>query len=228
MNKNNIYVIIPVYNETFLLQGVINDLLKASYNNIIVIDDGSTLNIRAIVKHLPVTYIRHKVNLGQGAALQTGFDYVKKKDFDTIITFDGDGQHNVDDISSLLFPIEEDSADIALGSRFLIKNKNQVPLIRKIVLQIARHINLIFSGLLLSDAHNGLRALNKKAIETIHFSENRMAHASEILFQIKKYHLRFKEVPVNVKYTSNALRKGQSSMESIKILFDLVMHKLFE
>jgi len=228
MNKDKVYIIIPVYNETLLLRDIVTQLLVQSYSNIVIIDDGSTLNIREIVTTLPVIYIRHAVNLGQGAALQTGFEYVKKLNFDAVVTFDGDGQHSVDDIASLLYYIDDGSADISLGSRFLGNNKNQVPFVRSVILQIARHINLIFSGLLLSDAHNGLRALNKKAVDLIHFSENRMAHASEILFQIKKNHLRFKEVPMDIKYDPTSPKKGQSSIDSVKILFDLVLHKLFE
>ncbi|HMC85193.1 MAG TPA: glycosyltransferase family 2 protein [Chitinophagaceae bacterium] len=228
MNKDKVYVIIPIYNETLLLHEIITQLLAHSYSNIVVIDDGSALNIREIVMNLPVIYIRHKINLGQGAALQTGFEYVKKMNFDAVVTFDGDGQHNVDDIAKLLSYIDDGSADISLGSRFLNNGKSQVPFVRRLILQTARLINLVFSGLLLTYAHNGLRALNKKAVELIHFSENRMAHASEILFQIKKNQLRFKEVPVFIKYDPTSAKKGQSSIDSVKILFDLVLHKLFE
>ena len=80
---------------------------------------------------------------------------------------------------------------------------------------------------MLSDAHNGLRALNKTALEKIRITENRMAHASEILFQVKKYRLRFKEVPVHISYTRYSYKKGQTGLDSIKVFIDIVLHKLF-
>jgi hypothetical protein len=99
---------------------------------------------------------------------------------------------------------------------------------KKVVLHTARLINYIFSGLLLSDAHNGLRAFNATALQKITITENRMAHASEILFEIKKHKLRFKEVPVTISYTAYSKKKGQSIWDSVRILFDLILHKLFK
>jgi hypothetical protein len=103
-----------------------------------------------------------------------------------------------------------------------------MPMSRRIVLQMARIVNYVFSGILLSDAHNGFRAMNRKAFSVISLSENRMAHASEFLFEIKKHHLIFGEVPVDIRYTPESKKKGQSSVDGIRILFDLVLHKLFK
>lgn len=91
---------------------------------------------------------------------------------------------------------------------------------------MARYVNFLFTGLLLSDAHNGFRALNRKAAELIRIKENRMAHASEILILVKKHKLRLKEVAVEVRYTEYSKAKGQSGWNSIRILFDLLLHKL--
>jgi len=222
------YIIIPVYNDSASVTNVATALLKAGYGKIIIIDDGSSDDVMEKLKHLPVFYLKHSVNLGQGAALQTGINYAIKQEAEIIITFDADGQHQPADIAALLEPIVADEADIVLGSRFLSDDLATLPTFRKLTLQTARFINLLFSGLLLSDAHNGLRALNKKAMTMINLTENKMAHASEILFEIKKYRLRWKEVPVNISYTPQTIKKGQSSVDSIRILFDLVLHKLFK
>ena len=94
-------------------------------------------------------------------------------------------------------------------------------------MKLGRWVNYFFTGLYLSDAHNGLRAMNRLAAITIRISENRMAHATEIIAQVKKYKLRYKEVPANVIYTDYSKQKGQSSFNSLKIFFDLVLQKLF-
>jgi glycosyltransferase involved in cell wall biosynthesis len=183
---NKIGIVIPVYNEITSLPGVVEMLLKNPAFNIIIIDDGSSENIPEAILPFPVIYIRHRVNLGQGAALQTGFDYCRKMNFDAVVTFDGDGQHDSKDAVILLQPVLSGESDIVFGSRFLEPGQHQVPFFKKIILQCARIINFVFSGLLLSDAHNGLRALNSHAVQKIIITENGMGHASEILQQVKK------------------------------------------
>ena len=223
-----ITVIIPVYNEHAVSE-VVQSLQKIQGLSIIIVDDGSDVSVKTLLPPaIPLVYIRHRINLGQGAALQTGFNYARKINADVVVTFDADGQHDAGDIQSLVFPLLKNEADVVLGSRFLLKEKTNMPFSRKCILILARVINFLFTGLMLSDAHNGLRAFNRKAIEKICITENRMAHASEILFEIKKHKLRFKEMPVHIRYTKYARQKGQSGWDSIKVLFDLVLHKLFK
>lgn len=223
-----IFIIIPVFNEDpKVLMDMLNNLFQLKHQ-VIVVNDGSTNGLESILKNHPVHFLSHGVNLGQGAALQTGFDYAKKKHADAVITFDADGQHSATDVDALLFPLIKNQTDVALGSRFLPGQQSRLPAHKKLVLHSARFINFLFTGLLLSDAHNGLRAFNKKALDKIHLTENKMAHASEILFEIKKHKLRFKEIPVNICYSNYTREKGQSSWDSIKILFDLILHKFFK
>ncbi len=220
-------VVIPAYNESSVLTSVVKSLLEKGYS-IVIVDDGSNPSLYPHVQNMPVYFLRHRANLGQGAALQTGFDFAKKLNPDLVISFDADGQHDVTCIPSLIEPLLKNEADVVLGSRFLSAEKTNIPFAKKILLQIARGVNYLFSGLLLSDAHNGLRAFNRIALEKITITENRMAHASEIIFEIKKHGLRFKEMPVLIVYTDYSKKKGQSSWDSIKILFDLILHKLFK
>ncbi len=224
---NKIVVIIPAYNEGAVLLSVIKDMHPTGFT-LIVVDDGSDITLDQMLKTYPVFYVRHRANLGQGAALQTGFDFAKKLNPDIIITMDADGQHHSSSVSSMIEPLLTNEVDIVLGSRFLSSGETSVPIMKKLVLHTARIINYIFSGLLLSDAHNGLRAFNAIALKKITITENRMAHASEILFEIKKHKLRFKEVPVTISYTAYSKRKGQSIWDSFRILFDLILHKLFK
>jgi len=220
-------VVIPAYNESSVLTTVVNSLLQKGFT-VVIVDDGSDPPLASLINNLPVYFLKHRANLGQGAALQTGFDFAKSLDPELVISFDADGQHDSSCIESLIEPILNNQADIVLGSRFLSQGNETLPFSKKLVLQMARGINYLFSGLMLSDAHNGLRAFNRKALDTITITENRMAHASEIIFEIRKHGLRFKEIPVEIIYTDYSRQKGQSSWDSIKILFDLILHKLFK
>jgi polyprenyl-phospho-N-acetylgalactosaminyl synthase len=179
------------------------------------------------LKDLPVACLRHEINLGQGAALQTGTEYALEQGADFIVHFDADGQHQSSDIPNLLLPILNNDCDVVFGSRFINRNVNTVPVPKRIFIHFARYIHSFLTGLLLTDAHNGLRALNKKAASMLHITENRMGHASELLFLITKHQLRLQEVAVTVLYTNYSIRKGQSSWNSIRIGFDLFLHKLF-
>jgi glycosyltransferase involved in cell wall biosynthesis len=222
-----IIVIIPVFNDVKTIRQVVETFLAKTPFTILVVDDGSAIPISNALEGLPVIVLRHRVNMGQGAALQTGFIYAKRLQPDIVITFDADGQHSIDDIPEIMAPVANNEADAVLGSRFIQKSKTHIPPLRKIILQAARFINYLFSGILLSDAHNGLRAFNGAALEKITITENRMAHASEILFEISRHQLRYLEVPVSIHYTGYSRQKGQSAWDSIKILFDLLLHKLF-
>ncbi len=227
VHHKKVVVVIPVYNEGPVIRQVITSLLKIT-STIIVVDDGSAIPVIKQLHGLPVVLLQHKVNLGQGAAIQTGLTYARKLHADIAITFDADGQHNEEDIHSLLAPIINNEADVVLGSRFLLNSTTAIPLTKKFILQVARIINFLFSGVLLTDAHNGLRALNRMALEKINLTENRMAHASEFLFEIKNHKLRYKEIPVHIRYTDYSIQKGQKPRDSIKVLFDLLLHKLFK
>jgi glycosyltransferase involved in cell wall biosynthesis len=227
MNKASVYIIVPAYNEQEVLFKTISALLTTSYS-VVVVDDGSTINLKECIKELPVYFLQHQINLGQGAALQTGNEFALKMGAEFIIHFDADGQHQFSDIEKLLLPIINEECDITLGSRFLHQQTTKVPFSKRAIIFSARYLNYMFTGILLSDAHNGLRAMNKKAAELMVLTENRMSHASEILFLIKKHKLKIEEVPVSILYTEYSKQKGQSIWNSIRILFDLLLHKLFQ
>jgi len=227
-SASDIYVIIPVFNEKQVVRGVVQSVVKEGYQ-VVVVDDGSAEDISAEIKDLPdIHFLRHKVNLGQGAALQTGMDLAMKLGAEFFVTFDADGQHQASDIIHLLAPLQSKQADITLASRFLAEGSHNASWRRKWLLKLARRVNYVFTGIYLTDAHNGLRAMNRKAAAAIRITENRMAHATEIIAQIKKKELRFCEVPAHVVYTSYSRKKGQSGFYSLKIFFDLVLQKLFK
>jgi polyprenyl-phospho-N-acetylgalactosaminyl synthase len=227
LEPKDTYIIIPIYNHDEYLREIIHDLRQKGFTNIIVINDGSEKDILENIRELGITYLEHRQNLGQGAALQTGFEYAKRTNAKILVTFDADGQHDPNDILPVLEPVMAGEADICLGSRFLSRPASDMPWSRKALLQTARFINYLFTGIRLTDAHNGLRAINQTAFNLITIKENRMAHATEILIEAKKHHLRICEVPVTIRYTDYSKKHGQSSWNSIRIFLDLVIYKLF-
>lgn len=226
MNPSSIFIVVPAFNEQDILYKTVSELTGIGYS-VVLVDDGSSLPQQQFVLHLPVHCLRHELNLGQGAALQTGTEYALEQGAEFIVHFDADGQHLVSDIPKLLSPLVNNECDVVFGSRFLDPAKTPVPLTKKILIHTARYVHSFFTGLLLTDAHNGLRAINRKTASLLVITENGMGHASELLFLIQQHQLRLKEVGVTVLYTSYSLNKGQSSWNSIRIGFDLLLHKLF-
>jgi glycosyltransferase involved in cell wall biosynthesis len=220
-----IFVVIPAYNEEKTIGYVIRDLKSHGYRNILVVDDGSKDNTAEIVRGNGALLLQHIINRGQGAALKTGIDYALREKADIIITFDADGQHQASDLKELIKPVANKEVDIALGSRFLKKNKN-VPLIRRLFLKGGALIFYMMYRIKLTDSHNGLRALSRKAAEKIEITSNGMEHASEIIDEIKKKKLNFKEIPVNIRYTQYSKKHGQSSLNAFKIFFKMIIKKL--
>lgn len=216
--------IIAAYNEEKKVAKVVNEVSKY-VDLVVIVDDGSKDKTSEVIKSKKAIVLKHCINLGQGAALQTGFDYVKKINPSVVITYDADGQFEAEEIPKIMKPILDNKADMVLGSRFLGKTINMSP-IRKYILKLGIMFTWLFSEIKLSDTHNGFRALSHKALNKIEITQNRMAHASEIIDEIKRNNLSYKEIPVTVKYDDYSKQKGQSSLNSVKILIDLIIRKL--
>lgn len=218
------FIVIPAYNEEKNISRVIEGLKSNGYNNIVVVDDGSKDKTYEVAKKTGVYTLRHVINRGQGAALQTGVDFALIKKAEIIVHFDADGQHNPEQIKDLMMPIINKQADVCLGSRFLSKQK--IPQSRKLILSGGKVIIRAMYGIKLTDVHNGFRALSRDAAKKIKIRGDGMEHASEILEQIKKKKLKYKEVPVIINYSDETLRKGQKNSNAIRILFKMIMAKL--
>lgn len=224
MTKSKVYLVIPAYNEEKMIGDVIRNV--APYcSKIIVVDDGSTDRTTTRATHSKTKVLRHIINLGQGAALQTGFDYAKKEGADIVVSFDADGQFDAKEIKKIVDPIARGKADVTLGSRFLGKTIG-MPLTRYLILKTAIWFTAIFSNARLTDTHNGFRGFNKKSLSKIHLTQSGMAHASEIIDQIVINKLRFVEVPVTIRYNTYTLHKGQKTTNSLQIFSDLVFKKI--
>jgi glycosyltransferase involved in cell wall biosynthesis len=219
-----VWVVIAAYNEAAVIHRVISDVARCGYR-MIVVDDGSSDQTAAAAGAADFV-IRHPINLGQGAALQTGIDYALEQGADIIVTFDADGQHRPTEIERLIGALEKARADFALGSRFL-GSSTGVPLSRRWLLKAATLFTQVTTGLRLSDTHNGLRAMTRRGARMIRLRQNRMAHASEILSQIAASRLSYVEVPVSIDYNAYSLAKGQRISDALVILLDLFARRLY-
>ncbi len=215
-------VVVPLFNEETVITGVVTDLQK-HFSRIVCVDDGSSDGSAEAARRAGATVIAHPMNLGQGAALQTGITWARQKgDLDYLITFDGDGQHKVEDVVDMLSYARRRDLAIVFGSRFLDK-RTKPDLAKRIVLKVAVLITRVVTALQLTDAHNGLRVIRADALEHVNLIQDRMSHATEIVHQLAKSGLVWKEYPVEVLYTEYSKRKGQSLLNSINILFDLIV-----
>lgn len=223
-DTGSIWVIVAAFNEAPVIGPIVSDLVRRSYH-VVVVDDGSHDATGQIALSVGASVITHPVNLGQGAALQTGLKFALQQGAGYIVTFDADGQHRPSDIARLVDTLVERNVAYALGSRFLGSSRG-MPLRRRLLLQAAIWFTRAMTGLSLTDTHNGLRAMTREGASRIALRQNRMAHASEILEQIAASGLRYVEVPVTIDYTGYSLAKGQGLSDSLAILFDLSAQKL--
>jgi glycosyltransferase involved in cell wall biosynthesis len=222
----SVWIVIAAYNEERSVPKVIAELHKAGYHNVVAVDDGSNDKTFDAIVNAGATALQHVVNRGQGAALKTGIDYALEQGADVIVTFDADGQHRVEDLTAIIKPVASGVVDVTVGSRFL--KKTDVPFIRKILLKGSVLVLLLFYGVKMTDAHNGFRAFSREAAQKIKLTADRMAHASEIIEEIRRNKLRVKEVPVVIRYTEETLKKGHGGIrEAFRILHTMIVKKFF-
>lgn len=224
MTKLKIVILVPAYNEEKTLGGVIDDLKNHGYQNIVVIDDGSSDGTSKICQSKKVMWTRHMINRGLGGVLGTGFQVARELQADIVVTCDADGQHDSRAIKSLLQPLSERKADFVIGSRMI--SAKGMPFWRRIFNHIGNLITLLLFGKYVSDSQSGMRALNSKALSKITIRTNRMEVSSELIQEIKKHNLRLQEVPINAIYTEYSLSKGQNFLVGVKTFLRLLVHKI--
>jgi polyprenyl-phospho-N-acetylgalactosaminyl synthase len=223
--NGDVWVVIPVFNEAQVLQSVVESALTV-FPNVVCVDDGSRDGSVEAVLRTGAHLVRHPVNLGQGAALQTGLSYARAQPgAEYFVTFDADGQHRLEDAQKMLDMARSPDVDLVLGTRFA-EHAATVPLAKRLILRTAVLLSPAGRKLRLTDAHNGLRVLTRPVVEDLHITMNGMAHASEIVSYLGRSSWRVREVPVSIRYTDYSRSKGQSLLNGVNILFDLsVRHR---
>jgi glycosyltransferase involved in cell wall biosynthesis len=216
------WVVIAAYCEEPVIARVVAQLKERGYQ-VVVVDDGSSDRTGELAGAAGAVVLRHPINLGQGAGLQTGIVFALAQGAECVVTFDGDGQHRSQEVATLVAAL--DGTDFALGSRFLGSGL-RVPAVRRMLLRLATWFTRLTTGLQVTDTHNGLRAMSRRGASAIALRQNRMAHASEILHQIAESGLKYVEVPVTIDYTAYSLSKGQTLADALLILTDLFARRL--
>jgi glycosyltransferase involved in cell wall biosynthesis len=220
----DVWVVIAAYNEGRRLGETLRTVCRCGAS-VVVVDDGSADDTSAVARSQDAWVLRHVINCGQGAALQTGIDFALARGAAVVVTFDADGQHAADDLERLVEPVRSGRVDVALGSRFL-GSAIAMPRSRWLILKLGVLFTRVFSRLPVTDTHNGLRALSRAAAQRIRITQDRMSHASELLDQIALHGLRFCEVAVTIHYSACTLAKGQSSWNALRIVGQLLLGRL--
>lgn len=226
LDTGGVWIIVPAFNEAAVIGAVITDV-RSAFEHVVCVDDGSTDGTGELALAAGAHLVRHPVNLGQGAAIQTGVEYARRQPGAQIFaTFDADGQHRVADVVRMIERLGTAHLDIVIGTRFAAPNAARaVPPLKRLVLRTAVWLNPRIRRLGLSDAHNGLRVFNRRVAEGLDLTMNGMSHASEFIALIAEKHWQVGEEPVEVLYTDYSKSKGQPLLNGVNILFDGLLRK---
>jgi glycosyltransferase involved in cell wall biosynthesis len=218
----DVWLIVPVFNEGQVIAEVVRNALK-TFTNIVCVDDGSRDNSAAEIRSAGAHLVRHPVNLGQGAAIQTGLEYARAQPGARyFVTFDADGQHQVEDVVGMLERLQSEDVDIVVGTRFH-GDTSHIPWIKRFILKTVVLLSPRTRRLGLTDAHNGLRVFNRMVAEQMNITLNGMSHASEIVLMIDRWNWRVVEEPVTILYTDYSMAKGQSVINGVNIVFETML-----
>lgn len=226
-----VIAVIPAYRE----EGRIGAVIKAVapfVATVVVVDDGSGDGTGAAAQAAGAVVLTHAINRGQGAALKTGNAAALALGADVVVHLDADGQHDPAAVPTLLAPLEEGKADVVYGSRFYGEKAVGMPTGRRFALDVARLFSIVALGVPsgFTDPQSGCRAMTAEAVRRLDFRQDRMAHASELLMMLAKSGLRWREVPIRVKYTAETLAKGQEgtpfALAALKIIWHLILDSL--
>lgn len=219
-----VIAVIPAYNEAGRIAQTVHSV-RSYVDAVVVVDDGSVDATTEAARQTDATVLRHVLNRGQGASLRTGTEAALRLGADIVIHVDADGQHDPTFIPALVSPIREGKADVVFGSRFLGKSPTNMPILRRGLLMLAKIFNTFIMGIprRVTDPQSGMRAMTSKAAREISFTQDRMAHCSEILRLTTRSSLVWREVPVVVHYSTETLAKGQKSTDAFKIAWQLFL-----
>ena len=219
--RKKIYIIIPAFNEEAAIQEVIEEVRKSGYENIIVVDDGSSDNTFQKARESKVIVLRHKINRGKGAAAKTGIEAAKIMEAEVAVTMDADGQHNSKDIQPMVELIEK-GYDVVLGTR--LRNPAGMPFYKIIANKIGNFFTWLAYGLWVTDSQSGFRAFSKRALDCIDTKTDRYEYDSEVIREIRRNKLKYIEIPIEVRYTEYSMGKKhkQGLVNGLKTLYNII------
>lgn len=220
MRYQDVWIVVPAFNEASVIGDVVADI-RSVFDHVVVVDDGSKDNTADTALRAGAHVVPHPVNLGQGAAIQTGVEYARSQPGAQVFaTFDADGQHRLKDVVRMIDRLSADDVDLVVGTRFAEPTASKPPLLKRIILRVAALVSPSSRQLGLTDAHNGLRVFNKKVADRLNITMSGMSHASEIITLAVENGWRVAEEPVEILYTEYSKSKGQPLLNGVNIVFD--------
>lgn len=223
-DSNDIFVVVPAYNEEKTVSQIIEGIVEDGYN-VVLVNDGSkddTLNLAIESKRKypnKIFIVSHIINRGLGAALKTGMTVAINKGAKYILTFDADGQHDIEDIAKVIKPLQEGKADACIGARPL----KDMPISKSFANFVMNFLTLIFYGKKVKDSQSGLRAFTSDAAGQIDIVSSGYAVSSEFIKEISDNNLRLEEVEITTIYTPETQHKGTDAIVGLKILFKMIL-----
>ena len=216
----DVWIILPAFNEAQVIGEVIADL-RGVFSHVVCVDDGSSDDTADLALRAGAHLVPHPVNLGQGAAIQTGVEYARRQPGAAVfVTFDADGQHRVKDVLAMIDRLSRGDVDVVVGTRFAGTTISQTPPLKRLILRTAAALSPSSHQLGLTDAHNGLRVFNRTVADHLNLTMNGMSHAGEFVKLIVENHWRVAEEPVEILYTEYSMSKGQPLLNGVNIVFD--------
>jgi polyprenyl-phospho-N-acetylgalactosaminyl synthase len=220
MRYQDVWLVIPAFNEASVIGDVIADV-RSVFDHVVCVDDGSKDGTGDIALRAGAHLVRHPVNLGQGASIQTGIEYARRQPGAQVFaTFDADGQHRLKDVVAMIDRLSSEDVDLVVGTRFAEPSVSKPPLLKRLILRVAAAVSPSSRQLGLTDAHNGLRVFNKIVADRLDITMSGMSHASEFIALAVENHWRVAEEPVEILYTDYSKSKGQPLLNGVNIIFD--------
>jgi glycosyltransferase involved in cell wall biosynthesis len=220
------YIVIPAYNEATRLPGVLKRILHLGYEHIIVVDDGSSDNTSDVARDHGVSVVRHPINLGVGAATQTGIAFALRNGARYIVTLDGDHQHLPEDIEQLLVAIRDSDKDMIIGSRFM-KLENEIPPIRFFYNKVGNIVTFIVTGKYVTDSQSGMKVISRKFAKDTYINCNGFEFCVEMIRNASRHNYKIGEIPISVKYSKETMQKGQSFVNGVRMIGRLIRMNFF-
>jgi glycosyltransferase involved in cell wall biosynthesis len=226
ITKDDIWIFLPAYNEATVIRGVIKNLKSYGYENLVVVDDGSSDNTFKFSKEEGVRVLHLSLNRGVGAAVRAAILFAKKKDINFMVFMDADGQHFPSEIEKLVNELQKQRADIVIGSRFL-ELESKIPFSRIVYNKIAS-VFTYFGKSTITDSQSGFRLLNKKAINNLDLNIDGYGICTEMIWKANSMKLNLVETSIKVQYTEYSQSKGQNLWKGIQTAFNLLKNILYE
>lgn len=225
IDTKDVWIVIPAFNEASVISDVVAGV-RSAFDHVVCVDDGSRDDTAERAWQAGAYVVRHPVNLGQGAAIQTGIEFARSQpDAAVFATFDADGQHRVKDLVRMIDRLNTAEIDIVVGTRFADSAPKNMPKLKRLALPVIAKLSRTSRKLKLTDAHNGLRVFNRTVADGMNITMSGMAHASEIVVLIIENGWRVAEEPVEILYTDYSMSKGQPLVNGVNIIFDGLLRR---